>query len=136
MRQKLTLDFLYPSLNDLIKWADISPKLPKSRSLEFMSYTILAITRQRILPMNRALIEIIWKEKDESRKPSSISGAGRKIIFESLFEAGILQDDKIKDIIGIKEHFCISKKNPGVDVILDDCQGIDYAQNLAHTKTY
>lgn len=64
-------------------------------------------------------VHINWIEPDERRDPDNVASAV-KFIFDGLVKAGVLYDDKRKNIKNIYHDFDIDRKNPRIEVTLEE----------------
>lgn len=64
----------------------------------------------------------LWVEKDRRRDKDNISGYGRKIIQDALVKAGYLKGDGWAHIVGFADEFAVDKKNPRIEVVLEEVQ--------------
>ena len=84
-------------------------------------YTALVQISAASLPkIERADFEITWYCKDKRKDPDNITGGGVKFLLDGLVKARILQNDGWKEIGEIKHHFEIDKRNPRIEVELNE----------------
>ena len=60
-----------------------------------------------------------WITKDLRKDPDNVS-AGVKFILDGLVQAGILPDDRRKQINSIKHEFGVDKQNPRVEIVIKE----------------
>jgi hypothetical protein len=72
----------------------------------------------QVRPQEKAWIWFIWVERGRRRDPDNITAGGRKIILDGLVRAGVLPDDRWKQILGWKDDFAVNKIRPGVMVYI------------------
>ena len=72
---------------------------------------------QKIRSVQKADFTITWYCPDTRREKDNIM-AGQKFIFDGLVQAGVLPDDRWKNIGNIWHRFEIDKKNPRVEVLI------------------
>lgn len=64
-------------------------------------------------------IRFRWIEKNSRRDMDNIAFA-KKFILDALVKKGVLQDDGWKWVRGFKDEFYIDKKNPRIEVELEE----------------
>ena len=64
-------------------------------------------------------ITCTWITKDLRKDPDNVS-AGVKFILDGLVQAGILPDDRRKQIGSITHKFDVDKLNPRVEIVLSE----------------
>jgi len=67
----------------------------------------------------------LWVEKDRRRDKDNIAGYGRKVIQDALVKAKTLQGDGWAHIVGFTDDFAVDKKNPRIEVVLEEVQGYE-----------
>lgn len=77
---------------------------------------ILSIRQAKIKPVESAVIEFVWAEKNKRRDPDNIV-VGRKFILDGLVEARILKNDGWGQVLKFTDEWCVSQK-PGIKVTL------------------
>ncbi len=63
-------------------------------------------------------MEYTWVEPDRRRDLDNISSFGRKVIQDALVEAGVLEDDGWKHVVGFSDRFRVDKENPRIEVLI------------------
>ena len=61
-----------------------------------------------------------WYEKDRRRDLDNVSSFGRKVIQDALVDTGVIQNDGWKEIIGFSDEFYVDKKNPRIEVEIEE----------------
>ena len=61
-----------------------------------------------------------WYEKDRRRDLDNVSSFGRKVIQDALVETRVLRNDGWKEIIGFSDEFYVDKKNPRIEVEIEE----------------
>ena len=61
-------------------------------------------------------MEYLWVEPNRRRDLDNISSFGRKVIQDSLVNAGVLHDDGWKYVTGFSDMFQVDKNNPRIEV--------------------
>lgn len=115
--QKLIIAGELPDLNKII---DVSKKhWAKYYAFKkrFTGLVKLLAIRANLRPVERypVALAIDWYCKDRRKDPDNIAHA-KKYILDGLVEAGILQSDGFKCIMGFKDSFFIDKRNPRIEV--------------------
>ena len=61
-----------------------------------------------------------WYEKDRRRDLDNVSSFGRKVIQDALVDTGVIKNDGWKEITGFSDEFYIDKKNPRIEVEIEE----------------
>jgi len=69
--------------------------------------------------MDRACFEFRWVESNQKRDPDGIAAGGRKVIFDGLVLARVLDNDGWKQIAGWTDTFEVGPK-PGVEITITE----------------
>lgn len=64
----------------------------------------------------------VWYEPNRRRDKDNICGGGRKIIQDALVTGGYLRNDGWNEIAGFSDDFCVDKKNPRIEVYIDEVE--------------
>ena len=67
----------------------------------------------------RVKISCIWYCKDKRKDPDNIA-AGLKFILDGLVLSGVIKNDGWKQVGGISHSFDIDKRNPRVEVVIEE----------------
>ena len=59
-------------------------------------------------PHKTIALSIRWYEKNRRRDPDNIS-ASKKFLLDGMVLAGVIENDGFKNIVSIKERFCVSE---------------------------
>ena len=59
-------------------------------------------------------------EPDKRRDLDNVSAFGRKCIQDALVDTKVLQDDGWKNIVGFTDEFYVDKKNPRIEVDIEE----------------
>lgn len=73
-----------------------------------------AIQQHGIGPMACAWFRFQWREKTKRRDPDNFTSIGKKFIFDTLVESGVMNDDGWEEIIGWEDRWCLDADSPGV----------------------
>lgn len=60
-----------------------------------------------------------WYEPNRKRDQDNISSYGRKVIQDALVSCRVLRNDGWSDISGFSDSFCVDKKNPRIEVVIE-----------------
>lgn len=71
-------------------------------------------------PAGLVRMKYTWYERNKRRDKDNISSFGRKIIQDGLVQAGVLPDDGWEYIDGFSDDFWVDKKNPRVEVEIEE----------------
>ena len=61
-----------------------------------------------------------WYEKDRRRDLDNVSSFGRKVIQDALVDTGVIKNDGWKEITGFSDEFYVDKKNPRIEVEIEE----------------
>ena len=70
--------------------------------------------------MVNAKFVFLWLEPNKKRDKDNIAAGGRKYIFDSLVEMGILKGDGWNFVINWEDHFGTDHKKEGVIVLMEE----------------
>lgn len=88
---------------ELVIWSAKASRLRKFKNPVMMFYT--------------------WFEPSRKRDKDNISGYGRKVIQDALVKGGYLPGDGWAHIIGFADEFCVDKKEPRIEVVIEEVEG-------------
>ena len=63
-------------------------------------------------------MKYLWVEPNRRRDLDNISSFGRKVIQDSLVDAGVLKDDGWKYVVGFSDSFEVDADNPRIEVLI------------------
>lgn len=87
--------------------------------------------------IERAILHFVWVEPHRRRDPDNVSAGGRKLILDSLTDAGILVNgDGWKGIVHLSEQWEVDANRPGVRVSVVDAVRIDEQQRAFHSQVH
>ena len=66
-------------------------------------------------------VSFLWVEKDKRRDLDNIAFA-KKFILDGLVSAGVLENDNATRVIGLNDEFAYDKKNPRIEVVIEECE--------------
>jgi len=108
-----------PGENEIIKAAKQSGKGTSNRYTKMKKawgeYVADIFRRCELDPVEAILVDIEWIEPDKRRDPDNIA-AGKKFIFDGMVEAGFIDNDGWRQILGWTESFSVNPKNCGVNL--------------------
>lgn len=121
---KLTVWGRLPGLNEIID-ADrrnyhAGAKLKKEA--QFLVEMSARKCLKRWKPTGPVWMTYIWYERDRRRDKSNVAAGGRKIIEDALVKQGYLKNDGWNDIAGFTDEFRVDKKEPRVEVIIEEVE--------------
>jgi hypothetical protein len=118
----LVIPMPLPGLNELLAWA-------KSRRGAWSQYAtqkrhweqwlVQLIQAQRIRPVARVWLWLLWVEPTRRRDPDNIAAGGRKLLLDALVASGVLPADSWRVIQGWTDQFLVDPDRAGVYVILE-----------------
>ncbi len=122
MEYKLIMPGRLPGLNDYI--AAERANRHKGAKMKADSGNIVAAAIRQCLRGVRiekpVFMEYLWIEPNRRRDKDNISSFGRKVIQDSLVDAGILKDDGWKHVVGFSDRFEVDKENPRIEVLIKE----------------
>lgn len=113
-----------PNLNDYIS-AERSHRQKgakmKAASEEVVLYYIMQCMRGVHIE-NPVYMEYTWVEPNKRRDKDNISSFGRKVIQDALVNAGVLNNDGWKYVVGFSSTFKVDKENPRIEVLIREVE--------------
>lgn len=108
-----------PGMNDILAQS-------KSHYAEYSKFkkqytTLVQLCARHKERIDRANVTITWYCKDQRRDKDNIM-AGAKFVFDGLVKAGVLPDDRWKQIGDITHRFEVDKRNPRVEIVLTEVE--------------
>lgn len=122
MRHMLIIHGRLDNLNDYItacrtnQYKGAHPKAKNEHKVQAEIYEQLG--RLRITRPVRMIYR--WYEKDKRRDLDNVSSFGRKVIQDALVYTGVIQNDGWKEITGFSDEFYVDKKNPRIEVEIEE----------------
>lgn len=77
---------------------------------------------KRWKPAGPVFMRYVWFEPSKRRDKDNIAAGGRKIIQDALVESGYLKNDGWNDIVGFSDEFRIDKKEPRIEVDIEEVE--------------
>lgn len=122
MEYRLAIPGTLPNLNDYI--AAERTNRHKGAKMKADSGNIVAAAIRQCLRGVRiekmVYMEYTWYEPNKRRDKDNVSSFGRKVIQDSLVDAGILKDDGWKHVVGFSDRFEVDKDNPRIEVLIKE----------------
>ena len=119
MIQTFVIDTVLPGANDVLR---IHQQAYSRLKRDYGMLVRVAIRRARLRRMEWAHVTFRWREKPapkrQRRDPDNIR-FGAKFILDALVAEGILGDDSIGFVVGLRDEFQVESASPGVLVTLD-----------------
>ena len=120
MQIEITIPGELPDLNEIIRIAKSHPMAyakAKSMHTEAVAWECAGVPKGQLkMPVD---ITCTWMTKNLMKDPDNVS-AGIKFILDGLVMAGVLPDDRRKQIGSITHKFGVDKHNPRVEVVLTE----------------
>lgn len=127
MSQTLTIPCELPALNETI---DASKRHFAAYAKQKRKYTSLVATlaRTQLKPTDgRTHLSFSWYCRNQRKDPDNVA-AGKKLVLDGLVAAGILKNDGWKQIEGFSDAFYIDRKQPRVEVRINEKMERDTTQ--------
>ncbi len=113
-----------PGMNEIIAAAKAGKGKYQPYALMKEQYTYeVALIARKLPRYGRVALTITWHEPNGRRDPDNIMG-GQKFILDGLVKAGVIQDDGQKYIESITHRFEVDRKNPRVEVEIEEVEGL------------
>jgi Holliday junction resolvase RusA-like endonuclease len=109
-------------MNDYIRALNTNRYKGADMKKDNESRVIQAIYEQfgRLRITRKVRMHYRWYEPDKRRDLDNVSAFGRKCIQDSLVYTKVLQDDGWKNIVGFTDEFYVDKKNPRIEVDIEE----------------
>lgn len=121
---KLVIPGPLPGLNDYIA-AERSHR-QKAANLKRNTQRVVEMCAKKQLrgfrPKGPVRMAYTWYERDRRRDKDNISSFGRKVIQDGLVKSGVLQNDGWANIDGFSDRFKVDKKNPRVEIEIEEIE--------------
>lgn len=109
---KLTLNYKFPSLNDLIGKASYNRFAYAAEKKKLTKYVADECKSQRLRPVSGPIaVRFLWQEATKRRDFDNVSGAGQKLILDGLKLAGVIEDDRQRYVKSLSHSFSHGKTN-------------------------
>lgn len=116
---KLTIPNTLPTMNEIIDAAKqhaMSYREMKRIHTDAVAWSAKA---ERIPFVEKANFTITWICSDKRHDKDNIM-AGQKFIFDGLVVAGVLKDDRWKQIGDVTHRFEIDRENPRIEITIEE----------------
>lgn len=121
MEYKLIIPGRLPGLNEYIS-AERSNRYKgaklKSKSEHIISDEINAQLKG-VKIKNPVEIHYLWVERDMRRDRDNVAFA-KKFVQDALVNAGVLENDNYKHVVGFSDRFEVDKLNPRIEVLIKE----------------
>jgi Holliday junction resolvase RusA-like endonuclease len=107
-----------PGLNEIIEAAKRC-RYTYADMKEIFTTQICWIVKGKPKTKNPVIVKITWFAKSMRRDPDNVM-AGQKFIMDALVKMGIIHNDTWMYVKEIKHHFAVSRKNPRVQVEIEE----------------
>ena len=122
MQIEITIPGELPDLNTIIRIAKSHPMAyakAKEVHTEAVAWECVGYPKDQLeMPVD---IVCTWITKNLRKDPDNVS-AGVKFILDGLVQAGILPDDRRKQINSITHYFGVDKHNPRVEITITEAE--------------
>lgn len=118
----LTIKGTLPGLNEFI--AENRRNYHAGAKLKKEAQYLVELSAKHCLkrwkPSGPVFMRYTWYEPTKRRDKDNIAAGGRKIIQDALVSAGYLKNDGWNDIVGFSDTFRIDKKEPRIEVEIEE----------------
>ena len=116
---KIIIPGTLPSLNEYVRACRGSAHTGNRMSRDAHYLCKLGMLKYHGQHIGRARMTFIWVEKNRRRDKDNVA-FGKKFILDSLQEMEVLSNDGWKEIVSFEDRFEVDKKNPHVEVIVEE----------------
>lgn len=124
---KFTIHGRLPGINEAFNAARTTGRGARSNAearmrREYEDYIIIQARRdlRRWRAKGRVILHYTFYEKNRCRDLDNISGYAHKLVQDALVKAGYLNNDGWNDIAGFTDTFEIDKRNPRIEVEIQE----------------
>lgn len=119
---KLIINGTLPGLNEIIDASRANYRLGNALKQQAQTAVMWHIKRQlRGVKFEKPVrIHYTFYEPNRRRDKDNIASGAHKVIQDALVKAGVLQNDGWKHVEGFTDSFGVDKKNPRVEVIIEE----------------
>ena len=119
---KLTVWGQLPGMNEFIdaNRRNYHAGAKMKKEAEYIVTVCARKTLQRWRASGPVFMRYTWYEPNRKRDKDNVSGFGRKIIQDALVRAGYLKNDGWNDIVGFSDEFRVDKKEPRIEVEIEE----------------
>ncbi len=124
MEYRFVIPGRLPGLNEYTAANRMSPYKGSKMKKDSESLVLWQLKRQLsgVHIRRPVLLRFTWYEKDRRRDHDNVSSFGRKVIQDALVKSGVLRDDGWDDVIGFTDTFRLDRKNPRIEVTIDETE--------------
>lgn len=119
---KLTIWGTLPGLNEIIN--ENRRNYHAGAKLKKEAQFLVEMSARKCLkkwrPAGAVWMHYTWIEPNRKRDKDNIAAGGRKIIQDALVATGYLRNDGWNDIVGFSDEFRIDKKDPRIEVEIEE----------------
>jgi len=116
-KQKLVIPGEFPGMNEIIEAA--KQHHMQYAELKKANTDAVAWAAKRIPRMEKVFLNITWYCKNRKKDPDNIAAAV-KFIWDGLVLGGVIENDGWKQNAGWTNRFKVDKKNPRVEIELEE----------------
>lgn len=121
--QTFTIPGRFPSLNEVLAGGKKHWSVYHKEKRMHTEKVALLARAARLKPVSAPVVVCVrWVEKDKRRDKDNLRAAGVKFLLDGLAEAGVLPTDGWKWIAGFEDRFEVDKKNPRIEVTLQEVE--------------
>lgn len=110
-----------PGMNEITDAARGNRYIAAKMKKEYTEMVALYAMAAKLPRMEKVDVMILWHEPDKMRDKDNIH-AGIKFILDGLVKAGIIPNDNWAHIGDITHKFDVDRRNPRIEVILEEVQ--------------
>lgn len=121
---KFIIPGILPGLNEYIN-AERRNRQEAARMKRQVQHKIVLIARSQHRKVHftaPVMMSYLWVEKDRRRDYDNIAFA-KKFVQDAFVQAGILDGDGQKNIVGFSDRFAVDRKNPRVEIDIFEADG-------------
>jgi|TARA_R110000787_G_C13345302_1_gene438597 Holliday junction resolvase RusA-like endonuclease len=120
MTKTLTIPGRFPSLNEVLDVAKTHWTKYRDLKLQLTDSVDLTARSQKLHRFKgKVRVDFYWYEENQRRDVDNIRH-GAKYILDGLVQGGFIQGDSQKYVVGLRDEFFVDKKNPRVEVAIED----------------
>lgn len=118
---RVVIPFALPGLNEYIDAERKNRYKGAGLKKDWQRRVEMVLRRQIRRPFHEPVtMRYTWVEKDRRRDHDNVSSFGRKIIQDALVSIKALKNDGWNNIEGFSDSFMVDKKNPRVEVEIEE----------------
>lgn len=117
MIYRVTVPGELPGMNEIIKASKYSPYAYSD--MKRTNTNLCTLTVRKLPQLDRIRLKITYICKNRRRDPDNIAVA-KKFILDGLVRANVIKNDGWKEIAGWEEYFEVDKKNPRIEIEIEE----------------